>query len=95
MRSGQSDFMRDLGIIEWGEIPAFAGMTETGNYFASGDFQIEIERKNIAIMIAVQIAQSGQNTQTIISCEMTYPLKHIPPKASPVRIFASIADFRI
>lgn len=87
--------MRDLVIIERGEIPAFAGMTETGNYFASGDFQIEIERKNIAIMIAVQIAQSGQNTQTIISCEMTYPLKHIPPKASPVRIFASIADFRI
>ena len=64
-------------------------------YLRVGDFHIEIERKNIAMMIAVHIAQSGQNTETMISCEMTYPLKHIPPKASAERILASVRDLRI
>ena len=54
---------------------------------------MQIERMNIVTIITVHIAQSGQNTQTMNSWEMTYELKSIPPAASPVRIFAGSIDF--
>lgn len=57
-------------------------------------YHIERERKNIVMMIAVHMRQSGQKAPTTISWEMTYPLKHIPPRASPEMIFASVWVWR-
>lgn len=62
-------------------------------WFSHFFHQIQRDIKNIVIIITVHIAQSGQKTPTMISWEMTYPLKHIPQNARPVRIFAGQVVF--